>query len=608
MTPVINDKQTSSIRQNHTCFKMITDYDLQGEDDGAVQIPNSETEFINAKTYLQMASANTGDNLYDHLTEVLNKILAERPENVIDFFEEYSRKVKERRFKPMTDHLEDMYVPPGRFDLANKMLLLLKPLPPSEPSTVDPDDLELADMSKNNMLELLYYLEHCGIGLPRTEMFFVMLSIRKLIHTEPIAHIRFWGKIFGTLKDYLVVECELKEEEYIKRNESYQDQVEPPISVEENQAEDSRIRKALDAIAKQQQLYGEGKTGKYPRDLPTAPKIQYEEAPEAPAEPSGVGINKKVYYVCNGVGDPWIQLPDATPKQIRVARQIYKSFTGNLEEPICTYPEFPGKEREFLRAQIARISAGTQICPLGYYTFGAAEMGEGEEEEEPEEAAGGETKTSYKPNPKYDPPPLKDLLDGSVSFWVHTAAYILPQGRTNWWNPSPMPDVNDEEMDEELGEEEEQEEQEKPKAERMEPETGPPLLTPLSEDASVEAVPPWSVRCSSGIIDNFAMAVVRSNLWPGAYCFSTQGKIFQNIYLGYGLKYMEHNFSPLPLPPVQQEYPIGPEILEMTDPSGADEEKWRIDHLPKPKEVVLAGEEAEPEEAGEEEEEEEDED
>lgn len=190
-----------------------------------------------------------------------------------------------------------------------------------------------------------------------------------------------------------------------------------------------------------------------------------------------------------------------------------------------------------------------------------------------------------------------------------------------------MPDVQDEEMEEELGEEEE-DQQEKPKAERIEPETGPPLLTPLSEDTSTEIVPAWTVRSSSNIFDNFAIAVVRSNIWPGAYCFSTQGKYFQNIYIGIievsvfsstnkehfyfnldicfikiilvfflfkgnGLKHLQQNYSPTPLPPVQQDYPIGPEIMEMTDPSGIDEERWRIDHLPKPK--LLPGDEDEEE-------------
>lgn len=58
------------------------------------------------------------------------------------------------------------------------------------------------------------------------------------------------------------------------------------------------------------------------------------------------------------MGDEWIQLPDVTPKQIRVARQIYKALTGYLDHPIITYPDFPGCEKNYLRAQIARITAG----------------------------------------------------------------------------------------------------------------------------------------------------------------------------------------------------------------------------------------------------------
>lgn len=67
---------------------------------------------------------------------------------------------------------------------------------------------------------------------------------------------------------------------------------------------------------------------------------------------------------------------------------------------------------------------------------------------------------------------------------------------------------------------------------------------------------------------------------------------------------MAHNFTPLPLPFVQQDYPLGPEIMEIFDPTGAQEEDWRIDHLPKiPPPKEMGEEEAE---EGEEEEEEED--
>ena len=39
--------------------------------------------------------------------------------------------------------------------------------------------------------------------------------------------------------------------------------------------------------------------------------------------------------------------------------------TGNLNASIDSNPPFPGKERHFLRAQIARITHGTVIIPKG---------------------------------------------------------------------------------------------------------------------------------------------------------------------------------------------------------------------------------------------------
>lgn len=42
-------------------------------------------------------------------------------------------------------------------------------------------------------------------------------------------------------------------------------------------------------------------------------------------------------------------------------------MTGNLNAPLNTNPPFPGKERHFLRAQIARIAHNTTIAPAGLY-------------------------------------------------------------------------------------------------------------------------------------------------------------------------------------------------------------------------------------------------
>jgi hypothetical protein len=46
-------------------------------------------------------------------------------------------------------------------------------------------------------------------------------------------------------------------------------------------------------------------------------------------------------------------------------------FTGDLNRAIYTNPYFFGKEKHYLRAQIARISHSTTLCPKGQYRMGA---------------------------------------------------------------------------------------------------------------------------------------------------------------------------------------------------------------------------------------------
>ena len=76
------------------------------------------------------------------------------------------------------------------------------------------------------------------------------------------------------------------------------------------------------------------------------------------------------------------------------------------------------------------------------------------------------------PNAEFEITKISELSD--ISNWCHHVPYILPQGRTVWWNPIQKADDEFEE------EEEEDEEREQP--DEPEPETGPPLLTSAAED------------------------------------------------------------------------------------------------------------------------------
>lgn len=58
-----------------------------------------------------------------------------------------------------------------------------------------------------------------------------------------------------------------------------------------------------------------------------------------------------------------------TPAQISQSRLIKHFFTGDLNKEITSYPAYPGTEKNYLRAQIARIGATTHVSPAGKFKF-----------------------------------------------------------------------------------------------------------------------------------------------------------------------------------------------------------------------------------------------
>ena len=94
-----------------------------------------------------------------------------------------------------------------------------------------------------------------------------------------------------------------------------------------------------------------------------------ESMVSANCEKRGEGVNKFVYWVTDNLLNDWIQLPDCRPEHIQGARMIQHVLTGDLNADIDSNPSFPGKERHFLRAQLARIFAATSIVPKGLVEY-----------------------------------------------------------------------------------------------------------------------------------------------------------------------------------------------------------------------------------------------
>lgn len=526
-----------------------------------------------AKAYLMTANSS-GVSLYDHLSEVLSKILAEKPENALEQLEAISAQIKASRYSPAV-------AAPGSAALDERTLARVKEIEAllKGPKAVVDADGNMDVPAKNvlakpkavSVLEAAELADKAGVGMGKAEMYRVAIAIKRLGEdaAQGLVSCRFWGKIYGSKADYLIAEAETGERESTL----------PSLSDEE--------------------MY----------DLKVV-------APEAP----GVGANKHVYYVCSHAGKAWTRLPDVTPAQIMAAKSIKKLFTGELDAPVNSYPPFPGGEAEYLRAQITRISADTVIAPDQY-------MQPVEAEEEPEE----ETEIDpFKDDASMAAYKAKQLItvaeghsytdaqfrvaatDGSEfegytdmnevavpTVWVHAARPLLDkQGRCSWYEipkrPKPPPAEGEEE--EEGGEEEEAAaEPEEPKEHGASIEAD----AAVAEDGETEGSgePAWRFRThmagGGGVHGKATVVSCKSVRWPGAVTLSGFGGphaiMFTNMYFGNGSEYSATSagatyFSP-PLPAsVQTEWaPAAPAddeeeeapftLQEETDATVAEEEE-----------------------------------
>lgn len=63
---------------------------------------------------------------YNHLAELLEKILSERPNNAVDVFEEYSKKLKDQRHKEKSNNYRDYFIPIDDYNEAEKLIQLFR--------------------------------------------------------------------------------------------------------------------------------------------------------------------------------------------------------------------------------------------------------------------------------------------------------------------------------------------------------------------------------------------------------------------------------------------------------------------------------------------------
>eukprot|EP00753_Platysulcus_tardus_P015088 PLAT4773.1.p2 GENE.PLAT4773.1~~PLAT4773.1.p2 ORF type:complete len:444 (-),score=260.47 PLAT4773.1:175-1506(-) len=415
--------------------------------------------FEEAKAILQK-SGSDGASLYDHMAEVLLRVIQERPDDALAAFEQLSAGVKKDRLA-VTAEVERPLVdqsPAGSSARAATLAWAdsLKPLYAREGGE---DEEEESEAAVQDVVDELNMFEWAGVSFGREAAFRLFLSLRKLAADpeQDIKAIRLWGKVLGLDSDYFVAEAVL--------------------------------------------------------NTP-------DEKDEETGVEGGEGANKYTYFVCSHPGAAWSRLPAVTPAQVCAARSIRRFLTGNLDADVRAYPPFPGKERNLLRAQIARITASTVVAPEG--TFIVDDDDEVVLNDEAEERAAAE------------------LLE--LSAWAHAELELNRIGRCT---PKPAEeDADGEPIDD-------------PDA----PDEVPPLRSLEDDD---EASDGWSARLAPASAKDAASAIVvlRSLRWPGAFAIGF-GKRFANIYVGYATRHSDTTFTPV-LPPALQ--------VEFSDPSFGEED------------------------------------
>ncbi|CAN0129118.1 unnamed protein product [Pylaiella littoralis] len=157
------------------------------------------TTYEGSRQFLQKESSD-GVSLYNHLANVLLKVLSERPSDASAIFEHLSASVKEGTVNP-----DNRASSKGQQAAAAQQLewastsqaLFGVPDEPPEGGPVVPDMLDEANM-----------WEWGGVSFGRLETYRLYLSVKKLAESLPGEHesLRFWGKITTRGDDYIIVE------------------------------------------------------------------------------------------------------------------------------------------------------------------------------------------------------------------------------------------------------------------------------------------------------------------------------------------------------------------------------------------------------------------
>ena len=273
---------------------------------------------------LEEEDADMNRNLYTHIKNLLKtKYTLNDDEKFDDLLEDISIHIKTLGYylkdenDLSSDYIQKILSSPELIkkiqNYFNKKKLLLRPPAKTEEGS-EPQPITSINFVPD-YYELFKKFGALGISFSDKELLLLNKSITRLATVLTTGNITFFGKIYGTQKDYYIVEAT---------------EIDPP----ENFNYDNDMEKRKED-----------------------------------------GFNRNVFFVTNNLCEKWVELPDVKPKQIILSRKIKYMFTGDLNRKIHSNPDFNGEERHLLRCMLGRIYHGAKLVPsINHYTIEDQEL------------------------------------------------------------------------------------------------------------------------------------------------------------------------------------------------------------------------------------------
>ncbi|KJP86823.1 hypothetical protein AK88_03530 [Plasmodium fragile] len=370
----------------------------------------------NAKDYLKSRNEN-GQSVYNHICDLINFIIVEKPEKSYEHFEMISSHIKEiKKGDSVSAPSATSYASSPHHGRSKTF---------KEPNLrdVNLDNYILQDYIKNkkdwlakikfslqkrvqhksahlpflkNFYEQAKLINWAGYNIGSDSVWLINESLKDVLekYKNDLASLHFWGILKGVKNDYYILEGLLKgdssflfqrkgeksapsedsnggessrsgrsassdggeQEDEDEEDDEEEDDEEEDHNDEEQEGRNKNHRKSTNRKGKNKST--DNHQLKYKKeDFVTFNKR----------------VNRHVYWASVNGTNEWVLLKPTTPEYIQMASKTNKMLTGDMNKIITAFPNIAIKEKHYLRALISLISSYTHISPKKYYITRGAE-------------------------------------------------------------------------------------------------------------------------------------------------------------------------------------------------------------------------------------------